>query len=333
MAITTPTVHRLYGSALQALIDAHDLDMKVLVIGAGEARKTLSTVERVCEAALDNTMDRRSVLVGIGGGVCTDVVSLAAASIRRGIEHVRIPTTLIGLVDAGIGLKGGVNLGAKKNFFGCFNPPSQALLDPDFLATLPVEHLRYGMAEILKMALVCDQRLFELCEAHHAALLESGFARPRDVAQEVLWRSIESMLVQLQSNPYENMTYQRLVDMGHTFSPLLEASTQYRLHHGDAVSIDMAFTVTLAQHYGVLSQGERDRFVRMLRDAGLPVFHPNLSMELIQAGLEEAVYHRGGALHLAVPTQIGRCIFIERRELLPLSLLRSTLTALEKECS
>ncbi|CCD39393.2 3-dehydroquinate synthase AroB [Candidatus Paraburkholderia kirkii UZHbot1] len=102
------------------------------------------------------------------------------------------------------------------------------------------------------------------------------------------------MLEELQKNPYESHTYQRLVDMGHAFSPALEATTDFRLHHGEAVAIDMALTVTLAESLGFMRTDERNRFIAALVQAGLPICAPELTVELCEAALDEVVYHRGG---------------------------------------
>src|SRR5690606_33336226 len=121
--------------------------------------------------------------------------------------------------------------------------------------TLPQQFLRVGFAEIIKMALVRDAELFELVVNHGAALLESAFASPPAPARRVLWLSIQRMLEELEQNPYEDRTYQRLVDFGHTFSPLLEAAYDFTLHHGDAVAIDIALSATIAEELGLLAAG------------------------------------------------------------------------------
>lgn len=333
LAVMTPTVYRHYGKQLRSLIDQRRLDMRVHVFEAGEVNKNIASVERICHAAADAKMDRKSVLVAIGGGVCSDVVSMAASAIRRGIDHLRIPTTLIGLIDAGIGLKGGVNLGGRKNYVGCFNPPTHALLDPAFLATLPEPCMRYGMAEILKMALVVDRELFELCERHQARLVASRFIDPPRTGRQVLWRAACAMLIELQKNPYENLSYQRLVDMGHCFSPALEAATGYRLHHGEAVAIDMALTVTIAEAIGVMRSHERNRFVDALRKAGLPLHAPELTPALCESALDEAERHRGGSINFPVPVEIGRCIFLGNRAELPGKVIAAAVQRLAAEAA
>jgi len=130
LMITSPTVHSLYGEALTSLLASQQGAHQYEVLPLGEARKHMRTVERVCELAARMKLDRRGLLVAVGGGVCSDIVTFAASMIRRGIDHLRIPTTLIGQVDAGIGIKGAVNLQGLKSFVGCFHPPAGVLLDP-----------------------------------------------------------------------------------------------------------------------------------------------------------------------------------------------------------
>src|SRR5918912_1586999 len=136
IVVTTPTLSRLYGPALSAAMKGTPVASTV-VLDVREQTKSVQFVERVCAEALAHGLDRRAVLVAVGGGVCSDIVTVAASFIRRGIAHLRVPTTLIGQVDAGIGLKGAVNFAAKKSFLGCFHPPEQVLIDPELLRTVP----------------------------------------------------------------------------------------------------------------------------------------------------------------------------------------------------
>jgi 3-dehydroquinate synthetase len=317
LLVTTPTVARLYGSRLRALIDAHALDVSVLELACSEQNKNLDLVSRVCGRALELGLDRRGVLIGLGGGVCTDLVTVAASWIRRGIAHIRIPTTLVGQIDAGIGIKGGVNFQGKKSFLGCFHPPEAVLIDPLFLRSLPVDALRCGLAEILKIALVRDEALFDLVEARATSFLASGFAKPRAAARKVLWSAVERMLQELAANAYENETYQRLVDFGHTFSPLLEAVTRFALPHGQAVAVDMALSAVLAAELGLLQPEVCQRILWAIAAAGLPIHSAHLTPSLCREALHEATRHRGGALNLVLPVAIGKATFLESAADLP----------------
>jgi 3-dehydroquinate synthase len=224
---------------------------------------------------------------------------------------MRIPTTLIGQVDASVGIKAGINFHKQKNLLGCFHPPRAVIVDTAFLGTLHAMHIRQGLAEILKMALIVDRRLFEALERHGATLIDSRFQAPQALGRWIVRRSIALMLEQLQHNPYENVTLQRLVDMGHTFSPALEAASAFRLSHGEAVAVDMAFTCMIAETLGLMRRSEAELFVSLLWRLGIPVFVPTLTVDLCKAAIRAATAHRGGRLHLVIPTAIGAAQFAQ----------------------
>jgi 2-epi-5-epi-valiolone synthase len=328
IVVTTPTVNRLYGVALRAALNATPV-ASTIVFDVREETKSLQFVEQVCREALSHGLDRRGVLIAFGGGVCSDIVSVAASLIRRGIAHVRVPTTLVGQIDAGIGLKGAVNFAGKKSFLGCFHAPEQVLIDPAFLRTLPARYLAAGLAEALKMGIARDARLFELIERSARELVGSGFATPSGDVVELLDRSISSMLDELGSNPFEDHTYERLVDFGHTFSSAVEAALSFEIHHGEAVAIDLALSTCIAETLGVLDRNTSARIIAALRSASLPIWTPVLDLALCHGALAEACRHRGGAVNLVVPCAIGRAAFLHRRELVSDEVLEQALTALK----
>jgi 3-dehydroquinate synthase len=308
LLVTTPTVMRLYGHRVaQALRDA-GVDLHTLVLPCSERTKTVRQVTRVCRAALHHRLDRSAALIALGGGVCLDIVTVAASWIRRGIGYVRIPTTLIGQIDAGLGVKGAVNFRGQKSYLGCFYPPEVSLLDPCALATLARRHLRSGLAEMIKIALIRDEPLFRLVEEHAGQLIGSGFQAPRREALDAVWRAAAGMLEELEPNLYENLTSKRLVDMGHTFSPAIEAASRFRISHGEAVAIDLALSTAVALRLGWLLERDGLRIVRALALSGLPVGTPLLTPRLGLDALAEASRHRR---HLVLPTAIGRAGFIE----------------------
>jgi 3-dehydroquinate synthase len=333
LLVTTPTVARLYGPQLRAQIGAHALDVSIFELACTEQNKGLDLVSQVCSQALERGLDRRGLLISMGGGVCSDLVTMAASWVRRGIGHVRLPTTLVGQIDAGIGIKGAINFFGKKSYLGCFYPPEAVLIDPCFLRSLPVAHLRCGLSEIIKIALVRDAVLFELVEAHAAALLATGFAQPRTQAREALRRAAEGMLQELAANPYENKTYKRLVDFGHTFSPLLEAATDFELAHGAAVAVDMALSAVLAAELGLLRPALRDRALSVIVAAGLPIYVPQLTPHLCRDALREAARHRGGAPNLVLPVAIGAATFLARTADLPPAILERAIQRLAEQAS
>ncbi len=313
LMVTTPTVDRLHGAELERALDAAGVRLRKLVIPIGEPTKSIEAVVDICNAALAFKLDRRGILLSVGGGVCMDATSFAASMVRRGIRHIRIPTTLIGQVDAGVGLKGGVNLGDAKSFLGCFYPPSSAFIDLDLLATLPTGHIRCGLSEIIKIAIARDEALFCTVEQLADELIASRFQHPRTAAEAICRSAVDNMLAELVLNPFERSGYERLVDFGHTFAHDLEAATQYRLPHGEAVAIDMALSTAYARHAGLCSDKTADRILGLLRKVGLPISHPRLTLELAIQALIAAERHRGGAMNWVVPVAIGACGFVRQR--------------------
>lgn len=329
LVVSTPTVARLYGYALQSQLRRKGIVLPLLVLNCREPTKNLEQVEHVCEAAWRNNVDRTSILVALGGGVCMDVVSFAASMIRRGIRTIRVPTTLIGQVDAAIGIKGGVNFLGKKSALGCFYAPSAVFVDPTFLRTLPEEHLRAGFSEILKIALVRDRALYELMERAAIQLIETRFEDPVPAGRRILWKAIVGMVEELEGNIYEDQTYRRLVDFGHTFSPLLEARSGYQLSHGEAVAVDMALSITLSFRLGLMSRLSRDRILTLISDLGLPVHSPLLNEALVRESLSAARAHRGGRVNLALPVEIGSATFMENADLLKPAIVKAALHDLD----
>jgi 3-dehydroquinate synthetase len=322
LLITTPTVARLYGAAMRAALP----DVPVVVLDVCEDSKSMQYVEAVCREALARGLDRRGILIGFGGGVCLDVVTMAASMIRRGVGHLRVPTTLIGQIDAGIGLKGAVNFCGKKSFVGCFHPPEQVLVDPAFLKSLPRRSLVSGLAEAVKMGIIRDVALFELLERWSRQLVTNAFDEAAGLS--VLRRSIWSMLDELRKNPYEDQTYERVVDFGHTFSPLLESALDFDIQHGEAVSIDMALSTAISRLLGLIPADGCDRILKVLINAGLPVFSPRLEAGLCREALVEAARHRGGAVNLVIPGELGRPLFLKRAGDVPDSVLEEALAML-----
>jgi 3-dehydroquinate synthetase len=167
----------------------------------------------------------------------------------------------------------------------------------------------------VKMGIIRDAALFEL--------LEGG-----ELSHEIIRRSIWSMLEELRKNPYEDQTYERVVDFGHTFSPLLEAAMGFELQHGEAVAIDIALSTMVAHELGMIGSGTRNRIVRLLRASGLPIFAPKLTVNLCKDALTEAARHRGGCMNLVLPDGIGRAAFLRKRDELPDEVLGKALLEL-----
>jgi len=308
------TVHELYGDALRKYLEHHNCQYRLCVLSASEEAKTMESVFTVVKGLDSFGISRRhEPILAIGGGVLLDIVGLAAGMYRRSTPYVRVPTSLIGLVDAGVGIKTGVNFGDHKNRVGTYFAPTVALLDRGFLATLEDRHISNGLAEILKIALIKDATLFRLLEEHAELLLAerlTGQTQTGDVvAREVFSRAVGGMLEELEPNLWEK-ELERLVDYGHSFSPTLEMRALPALLHGEAVTVDMALTTVLAEARGLVSTPDRERIIGLMRRLRLPVWHPLLEPGLLEPALRETTRHRDGLQRMPIPVGIGGACFL-----------------------
>jgi 2-epi-5-epi-valiolone synthase len=310
LVVTTPTVAKLFARDIYMGLRNRSEKASFMVLRCNEATKTVEQALGVCERAQQVGLDRSDLLIGIGGGICTDIVTVAASWIRRSIGYIRVPTTLVGQVDAGIGIKGAVNFCQRKSYLGCFHPPRAVIITPPFLKTLPRNRLREGFAEIIKMAVIRDERLFEILSSHSQNLLIEGFDGSELLLDEILSRSIRGMLDELQPNIYEDISHQRLVDFGHTFSPALEVASHYSISHGQAVAIDVALSAVLGTKLGIATPEVSTQILHVLLDFELPIWSPFLSVELCEEALRDTALHRGGQPNLVVPQQIGTAVFV-----------------------
>jgi 3-dehydroquinate synthase len=326
LVVTDPTVEAIHGADLRTYLGGLPNDVDVHVTQLAEGDKSIGSVLAVCEAAQRHGIGRRDLLVAFGGGVCCDVVSLAASLIRRGVPYVCLPTTLVAQIDAGIGLKGGVNFGGSKNYLGCFTPPQAVLVDPTFLLTVPEAELRGGISEIVKMALVRDRRLFDQLLDVGPELLASGFSRPATTGEAVIARAVQLMLDELSRNCYEEGRLDRLVDFGHTFSGRLEELSAYTLRHGEAVAVDMALSSAIAVELGLLGEADLHRILSALLALGLPVRSPLATPATLMEAMRAVCLHRDGALNLVVPTTVGEATFVRRLEDVPLHALTAAVS-------
>ncbi|HWG98840.1 MAG TPA: sedoheptulose 7-phosphate cyclase [Pilimelia sp.] len=302
-------VHALHGRALRTYLGHHDVRAEVLILEAGERNKDLTTLRTILDAAETVGLNRRSdPIIAIGGGVLTDVVGLAASLYRRGTPFVRVPTTLIGIIDAGVGVKTGINYEGHKNRLGTYFPCADTILDRGFLRTLPARHISNGLAEAVKVAIMRDRVLFELLDKHVEELIATRFDCA--VAPEVITHAVGAMLGELEPNLREH-ELRRLVDFGHTFSPALEMATRGAVLHGEAVAVDMALCTAIALHRGMVNTAEADRVFTLLRRANLPIHHEACTAAEAWRALEDSTRHRDGRQHCPLPLGLGRAEFVE----------------------
>ena len=314
LMVVDEAVERLHGDRIRAYFDHHGIALTVFAIRIGEQRKTLRTVETIVDAFADFGLLRKEPVLVVGGGLTTDVAGFACASYRRSTNYIRIPTTLIGLIDASVSIKVAVNHGKHKNRLGAYHASSKVLLDFSLLETLPEDQVRNGMAELIKIAVVANADIFDLLEKYGEDLLRTRFGhldgddQLREAADTITYEAIKTMLTLEVPNLHE-LELDRVIAYGHTWSPTLELTPETPYFHGHAINVDMAFSATVAHELGYLSTTERDRVHGLMSSIGLALDSPYLTPELLRKGTESIMQTRDGLLRAALPKPIGTCVF------------------------
>jgi 3-dehydroquinate synthase len=269
-------------------------------------------------------LDRHSFVLIVGGGAVLDMVGYAAATTHRGLRIVRVPTTVLGQNDSGVGVKNGVNALGTKNLLGTFAPPFAVLNDRRFLETLSPRDRVEGMAEAVKVALIRDLPFFEWLEAHAARIA----AFEAEAVAYSIRRCAELHLAHIagSGDPFEAGSA-RPLDFGHWAAHKLETLTTHALRHGEAVAIGMALDCRYSVETGLLDEGSLARICNVLEALGLPTWDDALSrrdatgLPLVLRGLEEFREHLGGELSLTLLRGLGHGV--EVREVEEAALLRA----------
>jgi len=268
------------------------------ILPPGEAAKTLEGASRLWQGFLSAGMDRRGVVVALGGGVVGDLAGFAASTFLRGVDWAAVPTTLLAMVDASLGGKTGIDLPQGKNLVGSFHPPCLVLADPHTLATLPPREFTAGLAEVVKHGVIADPELYRMCAAG------PDFIQAH--LREVLSRAVAVKIRLVEDDPYEGGRRAAL-NLGHTVGHAVEAASGYRLLHGEAVAIGLAVEARLAERLGIARSGLAEELAQVLASLGLPTQIPPEAarpemVRLMRVDKKKAA----GIVRFALPVEIGR---------------------------
>ena len=284
---------------------ASGVESLLLPVPDGEDAKT-SQVAASCWAALGRAgFTRSDAVVGVGGGATTDLAGFVAATWLRGVRLVQVPTTLLGMVDAAVGGKTGINTAEGKNLVGAFYPPSAVVCDLDVLASLPPMDLAAGMAEVVKVGFTSDPVILDLVEAGPAAALEvHGEVLPELVMRAVQVKA-DVVSVDLRESRAGGLG-REVLNYGHTFAHAVELVERYRWRHGHAVSVGLVYVSALAHLAGRLSADDTARHVDVLRSLGLPTSYADGRFPELLDAMRIDKKTRGDLLRFVVLDGIGR---------------------------
>jgi 3-dehydroquinate synthetase len=309
LVIFDKTVYDLYGSEARQFFEAMGIEALFCLIESTEERKDLENLNSILTHMEDFGLLRRSEpVIAVGGGVLLDIAGFAASIYRRSVPYIRVPTTLLALVDATVGAKTAINHFSRRNRLGSYYPPIVSYLDKNFIRTQSEREISNGLAEIFKLALIKDAELFHLIEENADALVDEKFQFGA-VPVRVINRAITGMVEELTPDLWER-NLERCVDFGHSFSPLIEMKALPELSHGEAVCIDCIFSCYIANKRGLLERNELDRIIATARRLRLPIYHQFFSNhDVVLAALTDTMKHRNGKQNLPLPFGIGSYVF------------------------
>jgi 3-dehydroquinate synthase len=268
VVLMNPKIEHFYGKTVRESLESAGFTYVPIVLIAGETYKTLQTVRRVYKSLYDQAVDRRTIIVAVGGGVIGDVAGFVAATYQRGLDFVQVPTTLLAQVDSSVGGKVGVNFDQAKNLIGAFYQPRAVLADPDTLKSLPFRERRSGLAEIIKCGAIADEAFFSLVAEDVTAMLRlTSKHLERAIAETI---KIKARIVEKDER---DTGLRAILNFGHTVGHAVEALTGYHVYrHGEAVAIGMVSACLIGEEVGITPPSATEAILTVLQKAGFP-FH------------------------------------------------------------
>jgi 3-dehydroquinate synthase len=302
IVITDERVNELYGKFWK--------ELPTIIIGQGEGNKTIASLNFIIQQLLELNADRKTFILGIGGGIVCDITGFAASVFMRGLKFGFVSTTLLSQVDASVGGKNGVNFDGYKNIVGVFNQPDFVICDPHVLNTLERSEISNGLAEIVKHALIADAEMFSFLEKNIVGLLNLD----EDVINFVVTRSVEikSAIVNLDEKEHGE---RRKLNFGHSFGHAIEKIAG--ISHGNAVSLGMVIAARYSHEKGYLSEPDLRRIINLLQQLELPVMNAYDTNQILEALFKDKK-REDDKLHFVLLKQIGQAVVEE----LPIDVVR-----------
>lgn len=283
----------------RAVAEGLAVETLLIELPDAEAAKTMSVLAECWEQLGAAGFTRSDCVIGLGGGATTDLAGFVAASWLRGIAVLQVPTTVLGMVDAAVGGKTGINTAAGKNLVGAFHHPRAVLCDLELLATLPTDEIRQGLAEVVKCGFIADPKILELLGGLDLAALPIETAR----FAELVTRAVSVKATVVAADFREDQAGglgREILNYGHTLGHAIERVEEYRWRHGEAISVGMVFAAELAAGAGLMSPGLVAEHRAQLQRLGLPITYPADRWPELRAAMSLDKKSRGATLRFIV---------------------------------
>jgi 3-dehydroquinate synthase len=302
--ITDSIVEELYAQKIQNCLTEAGYSADLFVFEAGEKSKTRKTKERVEDAMLESGFRRDCCIIAVGGGVVTDLAGFLAGTFGRGVPFINYATTLLAAADASVGGKTAVDTPLATNLIGLFNQPEKVYLDIATWETLPARQISSGLAETIKHACLANGEFFSYLETHMEELLHIDKAACEHIANENCRIKYEVVM-----KDERESGLREVLNLGHTVGRAIETVSDYRLLHGEALSIGMVAEVNLSYKLGYMTKEERERVIALLSRANLPTTIPDyIDREVLVKKLYTDKKVKNGQLRFVIQRGIGAVV-------------------------
>lgn len=307
--IADQTVYQLYGKQLINSLKESDLEPGYAIIPNGEQHKSLQMASEVYEQLDAHGIDRKSVIIALGGGMIGDLGGFVAASYLRGVPLIHVPTTLLAQADSCIGGKVAINHSAGKNRIGFFYNPIMIFTDVTLLKSLTSREINSGMAEIIRHGVILDKKFFHWIEENHEKIKKLD----QETMLELVYRSCLIKKKVIERDHLEQEGYRKILNFGHTIAHVLEDLTDYkRYQHGEAVAIGMVQISHFAQHLGLITKKDVICLIHLLKKFNLPLDLPrDLSVEAIMKAIKWDKKSEYNHVTLVLPQRIGQVTLVD----------------------
>lgn len=303
LIVTDSNVKKLYGDEVYEKMAHEGYDVAVTSFEAGEQNKNIDTIMSVCAACVEHGMDRKSLIIALGGGVVGDMAGFAAAIYMRGIDFVQVPTTLLSQSDSSVGGKTGIDFMNGKNILGAFHQPKLVYINTSTLKTLPKREFISGMGEVIKHGVIRDREFFDYLEKNHDKVAKLD----NDVLLDMAYTNCSIKAAVVSEDEFENGARADL-NFGHTIGHAVEAYSDFRLSHGECVGFGMLAAAYISYKRGNISKSELNELMAVLKLYGFSLKTEIADKEAVKSIMQKDKKKSSGKLKFILPTKIGNVI-------------------------
>jgi len=297
--ITDSNVKGLFGEQFHAKLKEQGINSVLINFPPGEGSKNRHTKAKIEDALLLSGINKDSALISLGGGVTGDITGMLASTYMRGIPYLQLPTTLLAMVDSSIGGKHSINTEHGKNLIGTYHQPKKVVIDISVLESLPKEEMLNGIAEMIKHAIISDEKYFAFLEDY----LDRIISREEDpLIKAIRWSIILKKRI-MEQDEVDN-PFNRILDFGHTVGHAIEKASEYTVRHGTAVAFGMYMETKIAQELGLLNEVESEKIIRLMKRAGFRLRGIDKKTLLKCLGYEKTKYNK--MVKYVLPSKVGK---------------------------